>query len=78
MQETLKYLSAMFPQYQFRSTESLGDFSGRDVAIDVFGVPLRSQKDFLRTVRPVQDNLKDMLGSRPLFIFRNVGMRPAT
>ena len=69
--EALQLMKKQFPEYEFRWTDSRGDFSGREFTIDVFGVPVTQQRAFLRDSRAAREGLLTLLGSRCLFIFRD-------
>src|SRR4030067_695431 len=50
---------------------SLGDFDGREVAIDVFNIHVAEQIDFLTLIRQVRDKIREMIGHRGVFIFHS-------
>src|SRR3989304_5894521 len=50
---------------------SLGDFDGREVAIDVFNIPVAEQIDFLVQIRQVRNKIREMIGHRCIFIFHS-------
>lgn len=50
---------------------SLGDFDGREVAIDVFNIPVAEQIDFLTQLRQVRNKIREMIGHRCIFIFHS-------
>lgn len=50
---------------------SLGDFDGREVAIDVFNIHVAEQIDFLIRIRRVRDKIREMIGHRGVFIFHS-------
>lgn len=50
---------------------SLGDFDGREVAIDVFNIPVNEQIDFLTQLRQVRNKIREMIGHRCVFIFHS-------
>src|SRR4030066_2581058 len=50
---------------------SLGDFDGREVAIDVFNIHVAEQIDFLTRIRQVRDKIREMIGHRGVFIFHS-------
>lgn len=52
-------------------TRSRGDFSGRDVTVDIFNVPAERQRELLRRLRSARDRAKDLIGSRCIFIFHS-------
>jgi len=56
-------------EYPMCWTVSKGDFSGRDVAIDVFNVPVDMQMELLRRLREIRKKIQDFLGSDCLFVF---------
>lgn len=69
--EALALLTGRFPEYEFHWTDSRGDFDGREFTIDVFGVPVTAQREFLKAARETREVLFNMIGSRCLFIFRS-------
>src|SRR4030066_2241522 len=50
---------------------SLGDFDGREVAIDVFNIHVSEQIDFLTRIRQVRNKIREMIGHRGVFIFHS-------
>ncbi len=68
--DVLTLLKGHFPDYEFRKTQSRGDFSGREHAIDVFGVPLAKQIQFLRDARDIRGEMRLLFGHSGQFIFR--------
>lgn len=50
---------------------SLGDFDGREVAVDVFNIRVSEQIDFLTRIRQVRDKIHEMIGHRGVFIFHS-------
>ncbi|MBI5886171.1 MAG: hypothetical protein HZB85_06275 [Deltaproteobacteria bacterium] len=50
---------------------SIGEFDGRDFAIDVFNISLAEQLNFLARIRDLRDKIHEMIGSRCLFIFHS-------
>lgn len=50
---------------------SLGDFDGREVAIDVFNITVSKQIVFLTRIRQVRDKIHEMIGHRGVFIFHS-------
>lgn len=50
---------------------SLGDFDGREFAIDVFNIPVAEQIDFLAHIRQVRNKIREMIGHRCIFIFHS-------
>ena len=50
---------------------SLGDFDGREVAIDVFNIPVAEQINFLVQIRQVRNKIREMIGHRCIFIFHS-------
>ncbi len=68
--QALALVHEMFKdRYPIRWTCSRGDFSGREVTFDVFNIPSDQNKPFLREVEPLRDKLKDLVGSRCVFVF---------
>ena len=50
---------------------TLGDFDGRDVAIDIFSILSADQARFLETIRPIRNDIKKTLGRNCIFIFHS-------
>jgi|SRR3972149_10587767 len=50
---------------------SLGDFDGREVAIDVFNITVSEQIVFLTRIRQVRNKIREMIGHRGVFIFHS-------
>jgi len=50
---------------------SLGDFDGREVAIDVFNIHVAEQVDFLTRIRQVRNKIRELIGHRCVFIFHS-------
>ena len=50
---------------------SSGDFDGREVAIDVFNIPVTEQIAFLTQIRQVRNIIREMIGHRCIFIFHS-------
>ena len=50
---------------------SLGDFDGREVAIDVFNIHFAEQVDFLTRIRQVRNKIRELIGHRCVFIFHS-------
>lgn len=48
---------------------TLGDFDGREYAIDVFRIPVSKQIGFLRMIRPIRNKILEKTGHRGMFIF---------
>jgi hypothetical protein len=48
---------------------SLGDFDGRDLAIDVFNIPSQEQRAFFRDLRSIRKELQQHLGHTVTFVF---------
>lgn len=48
---------------------SLGDFDGRDLAIDVFNIPSQEQRAFFRHLRSSRKELHRQLGHTVTFVF---------
>jgi hypothetical protein len=67
----LARFASIFPSYRFQWTGCMGDSSGRENAIDIFGVPPQEQLNFLRDSRNLRKDFEDELKGRPLFIFRS-------
>jgi len=62
------YQTAVGPKYPIRWTTSRGDFSGREHAIEAFNVPVREQRNILRSIAPVREEADRLAGGRCLFI----------
>lgn len=77
LDEALKILSERCPDLQFRKTESMGDFSGRENTIDVFGVKPIDQRETFRRLMPIRNALVETHGLRLMFVFRNPEIVPA-
>lgn len=67
----LERFQKAMPQYPLRWTTSLGDFSGREWAIEVFGVDVKEQRSFLQEIREVRREIEKEFGHAFLFIFRD-------
>ena len=50
---------------------TLGDFDGRDVAIEIFFIPATAQTKFLETIRPIRKEIKKIIGDDCIFIFHS-------
>jgi hypothetical protein len=50
---------------------TVGDFDGRELAIDVFFIPTDEQINFLSQIRPVRKQISDMTGHPCIFIFHS-------
>ncbi|MBI5193065.1 MAG: hypothetical protein HZA08_06440 [Nitrospirae bacterium] len=50
---------------------SLGDFDGREVAIDVFNITASEQIVFLTRIRQIRNKMREMIGHRGVFIFHS-------
>lgn len=74
--QALALLKEQFPEHEFRWTDIRGDFDGREFTIDVFGVPITAQLEFLKAARGIREVLLKLIGSRCLFIFRSRDMLP--
>lgn len=48
---------------------SLGDFDGRDLAIDVFNIPPQEQRAFFSDLRSIRKELHQRLGHTVTFVF---------
>jgi hypothetical protein len=48
---------------------SLGDFDGRDLAIDVFNIPPQEQPAFFSELRSIRKELQQRLGRTVTFVF---------
>lgn len=70
--EALALARATFPDYKIRWTDCQHHFDGVETAFDVFGVAVKDQRDFLRRARDIQEKFKVTLGSRCMFVFRNI------
>ncbi len=55
--------------YPLRWYDGHGDFDGREVTVDVFNIQPNMQLPFLRDIRGIRDWLKELVGSRCIFIF---------
>lgn len=62
-------LGRKYPARWVDDRTSKGDFSGRDMAVDVFNVPVEMQRKLLRRLEKVRDRAKGHVGSRCMFIF---------
>jgi len=63
------FRAVLGPEYPMCWTVSKGDFSGREVAIDVFNVPVGMMMELLHRLRETRKKVQDFLGSDCLFIF---------
>ena len=50
---------------------SLGDFAGRDKAIDVFNIQTSEEASFLRAIRPHRKKISELLGGSCVFVFHS-------
>ncbi len=68
--DVLTLLKEHFPDYEFRKTQSRGDFSGREHTIDVFGVPFEKQIQFMKDARKIRGEMRRRFGHPGQFVFR--------
>lgn len=64
-----KVLGPAYPARWVDGKTSKGDFPCRDVAVDVFNVPVNEQRKLLKSLREARDMVPTLLGSRCLFLF---------
>lgn len=50
---------------------TVGDFEGRELAIDVFFVPTAEQINFLARIRPIRGLIREMTGHHCIFVFHS-------
>lgn len=66
-----KAINYAYPVRWADNKTTLGDFDGRNFTIDVFRIPASQQLDFLTTVEPVRDKIRELIGNRGIFIFHS-------
>ncbi len=62
-------LGTSYPARWVDGRTSMGDFSGRDEAVDIFNVPVEMQRELLRRLREARAQAKGLVGSECLFLF---------
>ncbi|MEK6531321.1 MAG: hypothetical protein AABZ23_02365 [Deltaproteobacteria bacterium] len=66
-----KFIDFRYPLRWADEKTTLGDFDGKEFTIDVFRIPANEQLDFLKTVRPIRDKIRDKIGDDCMFIFHS-------
>lgn len=60
-----------YPMRWVDEQTSVGDFEGREAAVDVFNFEFEDSIKFLGIVRDIRPKLKELLGSTCIFIFHS-------
>ena len=66
-----KATNYVYPLRWVDEKTTVGDFDGREVAIDVFLVPTAEQINFLSKIRSIRGVLREITGHRCIFIFHS-------